>query len=77
MTATYHPSPQSPTHPRLTDPAKRKSGGTKEKEKEKKDPHDDDPNKGEDDHPFRIGAWVGFPVGNHIVSPVDCCTYVS
>lgn len=39
-----------------TDPAKRKSGGPKEKEKEKKDPLDD-PNKGEDEHPFRLGAF--------------------
>ena len=42
-----------------TDPAKRKSGGPKEKEKEKKDPLDD-PNKGEDEHPFRLGTCVHY-----------------
>lgn len=45
-----------PTYLFATDPSKRKSGGPKEKDKEKKE--EEDPNKGEDDHPFRIGMFL-------------------
>lgn len=45
--------PAAPNRPH-TDLSKRKSGGLKEKEKKE----EEDPNKDEDDHPFRVGACV-------------------